>query len=286
MAGFAVDDAAGVPDTAAVIQAFDALERRMWSGRAAAYAASFARLCAHPVPALLDAAAVGPGSAVLDVGTGTGAAAAAACARDARVTAVDAEPSMLAEARRNAPAAEVRAATLPELPFADASFDAVVGNFVINHVGRQRAAVAELRRVLRPGGRLALTAWATPAPPGQALLGRAVEAAGVPRPAHLPPPPAALQALGSPDGFTALLTAGGLHDARCRTLRWDHRTTEEEWWSGPATRVAFLGELLHSQPPAVRTRVRREFGRLAEEFRTADGGLALPHAALLVSARR
>ncbi|ROR35599.1 class I SAM-dependent methyltransferase [Kitasatospora cineracea] len=268
MAGFAVDDAAGVPDTAAVLEAFDALERRMWSGRAAAYAASFARLCAHPVPALLDAAA------------------AAACARDARVTAVDAEPSMLAEARRNAPAAEVRAATLPELPFADASFDAVVGNFVINHVGRQRAAVAELRRVLRPGGRLALTAWATPAPPGQALLGRAVEAAGVPRPAHLPPPPAALQALGSPDGFTALLTAGGLHDAQCRTLRWDHRTTEEEWWSGPATRVAFLGELLHSQPPAVRTRVRREFGRLAEEFRTADGGLALPHAALLVSARR
>ncbi|BAJ33082.1 MULTISPECIES: class I SAM-dependent methyltransferase [Kitasatospora] len=284
MANFTLGGAAA--DTDEVIAAYDALERRIWTGRAAAYAASFARLCARPVPDLLDAAGVGPGTALLDVGTGTGAVAAAACARGARVTAVDAEPSMLTEARRNAPGAAVHAATLPELTFADRTFDAVVGNFVINHVGRQRAAVAELRRVLRPGGRLALTTWATPAPRGQSLLGRAVEAAGAPRPAHLPPAPAALQATGSPDGLTALLAAAGLPDAHCRTLRWDHRTTVEEWWAGPAGRVAFIGELLHHQTPEVRAGVRREFVRLAEEFRTADGALALPHAALLVSARR
>ncbi|MGW4805879.1 hypothetical protein ACWEO5_17345, partial [Kitasatospora sp. NPDC004272] len=114
MANFTVDGSDGghpaggaAADSREALDAFDALERRIWSGRAAAYAASFARLCAHPVPALLDAAAVGPGRAVLDVGTGTGTAAAAACARGARVTAVDAEPSMpvprqAAPARRDA----------------------------------------------------------------------------------------------------------------------------------------------------------------------------------------
>ncbi|QKW23550.1 class I SAM-dependent methyltransferase [Kitasatospora sp. NA04385] len=287
MANFTVDGPGpAAADRPEALDAFDALERRIWTGRATAYAASFARLCAHPVPALLDAAAVRPGHAVLDVGTGTGAAAAAACARGARVTAVDAEPSMLAEARRNAPQAEVRAATLPELPFADRSFDAVVGNFVINHVGRPDAAIAELRRVLRPGGRIALTVWAAPAAPGQSLLGRAVEAARAPRPAHLPPPPAALQAIATPEGLTGLLTAGGLRDASCRTLRWNHRTTTEEWWAGPAGRVAFIGELLHHQTPEVRARIEAEYVRLAGEFRTADGGLALPHAALLVAGRR
>ncbi|RKE23264.1 class I SAM-dependent methyltransferase [Streptomyces sp. TLI_171] len=271
---------------AAEADAYDALERRIWDGRADAYAASFARLCAHPVPALLDAAGVQAGRAVLDVGTGTGAAAAAGCARGARVTAVDAEPSMLAATRRNAPEAAVHAATLPELPFADGTFDAVVGNFVLNHVGRQGAAVAELRRVLRPGGRLALTVWAQPPLPGQTLLGRAVEAAGAPRPAHLPPAPAALQATGTPEGLTALVAGAGLRDADCRTLRWNHRTSAEDWWAGPAGRVAFIGELLHSQTPEMRAAVKREFERLAEEFRGPDGELALPHAALLVSGRR
>ncbi|MFG2818629.1 hypothetical protein ACGFX4_04280 [Kitasatospora sp. NPDC048365] len=51
--------------------AFDAYERRTWAGRAEAYAGSFARLCAHPVPQLLDAAAVGDGTRLLDVGTGS-----------------------------------------------------------------------------------------------------------------------------------------------------------------------------------------------------------------------
>ncbi|MFF2629478.1 class I SAM-dependent methyltransferase [Kitasatospora griseola] len=268
------------------VEAFDALERRIWARSATAYAASVARLCAHPVPALLDAADVRPGSAVLDVGTGTGTVAAAACARGARVTAVDAEPGMLTEARRAAPEAAVSVATLPELPFPDGAFDAVVGNFVLNHVGRPDEALAELRRVLRPGGRLVLTTWAAPAPPGQSLLARAFEAAGATRPADLPAPPAALAAVTDLAAFRALLATAGLAEPDGRLLRWNHRTSSEVWWSGPAGGVAFLGELLRHQPPEVRAGARREFDRLATEFRSEDGELELPHAALLVSARR
>lgn len=50
----------------------DLHERRAWAGKADAYARSFAKLCAHPVGELLDPAAVGAGTRLLDVGTGTG----------------------------------------------------------------------------------------------------------------------------------------------------------------------------------------------------------------------
>lgn len=130
---------------------FDAAERQIWAGRAEAFRDSFAKLCAHTAPALLDAAGAGPGARLLDVGTGSGTVAAAACARGARVSAVDAEPGMVALAQRAAPEAEVSMAVLPDLPFAPGAFDAVVANFVINHVGRPADAVAALRTVTRPG---------------------------------------------------------------------------------------------------------------------------------------
>lgn len=165
---------------------FDKSERMIWAGQGAAYAKSFAKLCAYPVPQLLDATVVGPGTRLLDVGTGPGTVAAAACARGATVTAVDAEPTMVELAVQAAPAADVRVAALPELPFADGEFDAVVANLLLNHVGRPGVALAELRRVVRPGGWVALTTWASPPAPGQALIGRAIQAGGAVRPQHLP----------------------------------------------------------------------------------------------------
>lgn len=61
-----------------------------------------------------------------------------------------------------------------------------MANFALNHVGRPKAALAELRRVVRPNGWIALTIWAAPPAPGQALLGRALRAAGAVRPPQLP----------------------------------------------------------------------------------------------------
>lgn len=72
---------------------FDHAERRIWSGKADAYARTYARLCAHPAALLLDAADAGPGSRVLDVGCGSGTISALAAGRGATVHAVDAEPT-------------------------------------------------------------------------------------------------------------------------------------------------------------------------------------------------
>ncbi|WLW58322.1 class I SAM-dependent methyltransferase [Streptomyces sp. YU58] len=265
--------------------AFDESERRAWAGQAAAYSASFAKLCAYSVPRLLDAAEVREGTRVLDVGTGTGAVAAAACERGAKVTAVDTEPGMVALAAQTAPAADVRLAGLPSLPFVDGEFDAVVGNFVLNHVGRPRAALAELRRVTRPGGRIALTIWATPVAAGQALLGRAVQAAGVTRPAHLPALAPEDDFPRTEQGFAALLGDAGLGDVCCNTLHWEHRTTPEEWWSGPAAGVATIGQIVTSQAPAIIEEIKRHFDALCAEFTGPEGALVLPHVAVMACGR-
>ncbi|MER6274456.1 class I SAM-dependent methyltransferase [Streptomyces sp900105755] len=261
--------------------AFDESERRAWAGQADAYAASFAKLCAYPVPGLLDAAGVREGVRVLDVGTGTGSVAAVACERGAKVTAVDAEPGMVAQAALAAPEADVRLAALPRVPFADDEFDAVVGNFVLNHVGRPREALRELRRVTRPGGRIAVTIWAVPAAAGQALLGKAVQAAGVTRPAHLPTLAPEDDFLRTEQGFAALLCEAGLTDVVCDTLIWDHQTTLEEWWSGPAAGVATIGQIVTSQDPVVIAEIKSHFESLCAEFAGPVGMLVLPHAALM-----
>ncbi|MFE6973001.1 class I SAM-dependent methyltransferase [Streptomyces sp. NPDC057682] len=261
--------------------AFDESERRAWAGQANAYAASFAKLCAYPVPELLDAAGVREGVRVLDVGTGTGTAAAVAYERGAKVTAVDAEPGMVAEAALAVPEADVRLGALPCLPFADDEFDAVVGNFVLNHVGRPREALRELRRVTRQGGRIAVTIWAVPAAAGQALLGRAVQAAGVTRPAHLPALAPEDDFLRTEQGFAALLGEAGLTDVVCDTLTWDHQTTLAEWWSGPAAGVATIGQIVTSQNPLVVAEIKNHFESLCVEFAAPGGVLVLPHAALM-----
>lgn len=246
---------------------FDIAERHTWTGRARAYADSFARLCAHPVPALLDA--VGPATRLLDVGCGPGTVAKAATGVE--VVSVDAAPDMVALAGGTCVAA------LPALPFRDNEFDATTANFVLNHVSSPRAALAELHRVTH--GRVAVTIWATPPAEGQTLLGRAIQAAGVERPAHLPALDPHEDFPRTEEGLATLLREAGFRDATCRTLTWHHHTTIDEWWHGPASGVATIGQIITSQPPEVQATIRRHLESLCTP--EPDGTLRLSHRALL-----
>jgi SAM-dependent methyltransferase len=264
---------------------FDTYERQLWAGRAAAYERGFARLTAHTAGALLDAAGVTAGTRVLDVGTGPGVVARAATARGARVTAVDAEPSMAEAAARNVPGLDVRVSVLPDLPLPDGAFDAVTGNFFISAVGAPAAALAELRRVLRAGGRLALTCWVYPPAPATGIGTEAIEAAGVPWPDDIPVPP--LRPHSSPDAFAALIAEAGFAGATARLLNWEHRVDPEEWWEDVyLSRVGANGIVIGRQDTATVARIKDEFDRLVARHAVDAGQVALPAVAVLGSGQR
>jgi demethylmenaquinone methyltransferase/2-methoxy-6-polyprenyl-1,4-benzoquinol methylase len=101
-------------------------------------------------------AVVRPGDRVLDAACGTGDLAVIAAKSGATVTGLDFSPRMLERARRKAPQLEWVQGDLLALPFPDATFDVATVGFGVRNVADLATAIAELRRVLRPGGRLAI----------------------------------------------------------------------------------------------------------------------------------
>jgi demethylmenaquinone methyltransferase/2-methoxy-6-polyprenyl-1,4-benzoquinol methylase len=124
--------------------------------------------------AALAAAALGPGDRVLDVATGTGKlalGAAAAVGPTGEVVGLDASPRMLARARAAGRGSSVRwlEADAMAMPFDDRSFDAVTIGFGLRNLPDAGAALGEMARLLRPGGRLVVLEIAEP-PRGLARL--------------------------------------------------------------------------------------------------------------------
>jgi demethylmenaquinone methyltransferase/2-methoxy-6-polyprenyl-1,4-benzoquinol methylase len=106
---------------------------------------------------LAASSVVRPGDRVLDAACGTGDFALADHRAGAlRVTGLDFSPRMLERARRKAPEVEFVEGDMLALPFADESFDAATVGFGVRNVADLDLALRELRRVLRPGGRLAI----------------------------------------------------------------------------------------------------------------------------------
>jgi ubiquinone/menaquinone biosynthesis C-methylase UbiE len=122
---------------------------------------------------LLDQAQLRPGQRVLDLGCGTGTLAIAALRREPGIemTGLDADPAIIAQARRKAALAglEVRldVGMADELPYEDATFDRVLSTLFFHHLTPEvKAATArQVARVLRPGGELHVADWGLPADP-------------------------------------------------------------------------------------------------------------------------
>ena len=109
-----------------------------------------------------DAASIGPGQRVLDVACGTGTLTKEIAARvgvEGWAVGVDINEGMLEVASRNNPEVEWRQGSAESLPFENDSFDAVVCQFALMFFDDRRAAIREMLRVLRPGGRLAIAVW-------------------------------------------------------------------------------------------------------------------------------
>lgn len=175
---------------------------------------------------LAEAADVRSGEKVLDVAAGSGNATLAAARRFAHVTSTDHVPSLLDKGRERA-----RAEALPvtfsvadaeALPFADASFDVVLSTFGVMYAPDQAQAARELKRVLKPGGRIGLANW-TPL----GFVGRLFEliAAHVPSPVGLASP----ARWGSPARLAEILdVAPG--QVRCRRRCFNFRYRSAAHW--------------------------------------------------------
>ena len=171
---------------------------------------------------LTATAVVRPGDNVLDACCGTGDLAIAGAHAGGRVTGLDFSEPMLARARRKAPGISWVNGDLLALPFADASFDAATVGFGVRNVEDLGRAVAELRRVLRPAGRLAILEITQPrgalAPFYRFWFDTAVPALGklLPGGSAYTYLPASVRRFPGPDELAELIGVAGFRDVEVR----------------------------------------------------------------------
>ena len=199
---------------------------------------------------------------------------------------VDIAQAMVELARELHPGLDFRQADAQALPFEDACFDAVVGNFAILHLGRPEQAVAEFTRTLAPGGALALTVWDRPERMRvTGVLVDAVAEVGATPPDDLPAGPDFFR-FSVDDEFDTLLREGGLQERRVETIDFTHHVpTADELWDGLTGATVRMSALVMAQPEETRQRIREAFDRRLDDYQTADG-FELPVSVKLASGRK
>lgn len=228
----------------------------------------------------------GPGDRVLDVAAGSGNAAIQAAMRGADVVASDLTPELFEPGRRRAAANGVALewveADAEELPFEPASFDVAISTFGIMFAPRQSVAAAELARVVKPGGRIALCSWQ---PVGFVAEMFATIASFLNPPPPLEGPPVRW---GTEEGAHALLD--GAFEVGCeeRTLLQRYDGPVDEMTDYFLDRFGPMVMARRALEPAGRwdafVRSYRELTRRWNEG--GDGAAALPAAYLLVTGTR
>lgn len=256
---------------------------RMWT------IGDYPAIARHLLPiseTLVKALDIDAGETVLDVATGTGNAAVLAAAQGAKVTGVDLTPAQLDRARDRCAAEKVkvdlRLGDCQALDLPDESFDVVMSVMGVIFAPDHQAAARELARVCRPGGRVAITAWATGA---WSTTWRA-------KVAHLTPPPVpgspVPEEWGDADTARGRLAAAGLSTkAERRNFVWRFPSADvalQTFVTAAGPYVAFVEAL---------ERVgKAEEGRALlleaiEEANVAnDGSCTLPAPYLLITATR
>jgi SAM-dependent methyltransferase len=182
------------------------LQQRLWDSDPDGWAL-FAEPHTQPLfEALLDVTSAGPGTRMLDVGCGSGLMMVLAASRGAAVTGVDVAPGLLTVASDRLLEAGLWLADMESLPFPDESFDVIVGANAFQFAGDPLRALREAARVGRPGGAVAVAAFAEPERSESTAVHLAMSALSPPQrqTAHAP------YSLSDPGNLESGLAAAGL----------------------------------------------------------------------------
>jgi SAM-dependent methyltransferase len=243
-------------------EAFKTAQKQGW-----AHFAPLEMFTTPPAARLVKFAGVRAGQRVLDVGCGTGVVAITAARMGAKVTGIDLTPELLERARENSRIAGLQVdwqeGDVEQLPFGDGVFDVVLSQFGHMFAPRPSVALAEMLRVLKPGGTIAFATW-----PPELFTGRMFRLVA----SYMPPPPPGVspppqwgdqniirERLGN-----AVRDITFERDTFCApALSPQHSRLMLERTAGP---VINLVKTLSANDPVKLTAFRAEYDKLAAEF--------------------
>ncbi len=240
---------------------FKAMQREGWS-----LFAPLELITTAPAGLLVEFAQVKTGDKVLDVGCGTGVVGVTAARMGAQVKGLDLSPVLLDRAHKNSEIARVnvewKEGDAEALPYRDGEFDVVLSQFGHMFAPRPEIAIAEMLRVLKPGGRIAFSTW-----PPEMYTGRmfALTAQYLPPPEGVAPPPL----WGEPKIIRERLgdRVADIHFDRqvmvTPCLSPEHARATFESTAGPLTK---LNATLSKEDPAKLEKFRRELEALIASF--------------------
>lgn len=263
---------------------FAAFELSGWDTKIGGYASALGAVARQAVAPMLDAARVTRGMQVLDICCGPGMLAAGALQRGAEATGLDFSAEAVELARRLVRNGRFQQGDAQDLHFPASSFDAVLCGYGLMHLPEPAAALREMLRVLRPGGRAAFSVWDAGGA-GFSLIYEAVRARGSMNMA-LPHGPDFFQ-FGSPERMQTALAEMGFGEVAAFSF-------QQDWWVPNADRyiesilagTVRASAVLAAQSGDDAAGVRDYIADYLTRFRVPTGGLAVPMPAIIGSGMR
>jgi SAM-dependent methyltransferase len=266
---------------------------QMWSGVAGAWAAHLAYIDsrgAHVTDRMLDLTRPRPGERVLELACGTGGPgldAAPLVAPGGEVVISDFSAEMTAIAAdqasaRGLPNVSARVLDLEQIDEPDASYDVILCREGLMLVPDPARAAREIRRIVRPGGRVAITVWGPRGRnPWLSVVFDTVSEQLVPTPPPRIPHPFSLSGA---DQLGAVLAGAGLSDVQVGELSTPyHAASVDEWWERTAALAGPLAQKLALLPDGAAQALKQRAAERIGAYRTPTG-LEIPGACLVATA--